>query len=174
MPQFYWENTFDKGSAIEGTPVPLKARSDSFPVQFNNVHDQLTLYRLDEINEDCILGSEFLARVSPFSVDTKKLVFTCIINNHPIELPIFFHSSPKCPSVVHNSEKKLNPAHLLKMERCIVFSETHGNKALDNIKDKLVKECCSESPNAFWKREKYFVSLPFDSQQKIKPMKASA
>ena len=60
------------------------------------------------------------------------------------------------------------------MERGIAFSETQGDKALANIKDKLVKECCYESPNAFWKREKYFVSLPFDPLQKIRPMKASS
>ena len=57
LPQFYWENTSDKGSAIEGTPVPLKAKSEKFLVQFKGVNDHLTLYRLDEISEDCILGS---------------------------------------------------------------------------------------------------------------------
>ena len=60
------------------------------------------------------------------------------------------------------------------MDRCIAFSDIHGEKALANVIAKLVKDCCSESPNAFWKREKYFVSLPFDPLQKIKPMKASA
>ena len=60
------------------------------------------------------------------------------------------------------------------MDRCIAFFYSHCKKSLANITEKLVKECCSESPNAFWKREKYFVSLPFDPLQKIKPMKASA
>ena len=50
----------------------------------------------------------------------------------------------------------------------------HKDKYLDEISAKLIKDCCSESPNAFWKREKYFVILPFDPLQKIKPMKASA
>ena len=45
---------------------------------------------------------------------------------------------------------------------------------LADICEKLKKNCCAESPNAFWTREKYFVSLPFDKQKKIKPMKASA
>ena len=56
----------------------------------------------------------------------------------------------------------------------IAFSDIHGEKALANITAKLIEDCCSESPNAFWTREKYFVSLPFDPLQKIKPMKASA
>ena len=50
----------------------------------------------------------------------------------------------------------------------------HKEKSLADISTKLIKDYCSESPNAFWKREKYFVSLPFDPLQKIKPMKASA
>jgi len=38
----------------------------------------------------------------------------------------------------------------------------------------LKKDCYSDSPNAFWIREKYFVSLPYDPLQRINPMKASA
>ena len=30
LAHFYWENTSDKGSAIEGTPVPLKAKYEIF------------------------------------------------------------------------------------------------------------------------------------------------
>ena len=121
LPHFYWENTSDKGSAIEGTPVPLKAKSEKFPVQFKGVNDQLTLYRLDDISDDCILGSKFLHRVSPCSVDTKKMTFSCIINHQSVELPIFFHSTPKCHTIVQKLEHKPNPAQLSKMERCKVF-----------------------------------------------------
>ena len=50
----------------------------------------------------------------------------------------------------------------------------HKDKYLADIYAKMIKDCCSESPNSFWKREKYFVIFPFDPLQKIKPMKASA
>ena len=63
---------------------------------------------------------------------------------------------------------------LYKMERCIAYAKMHKEKSLADISAKLIKDCCSESPNAFWKREKYFVNLPFDPLQKTKPMKASA
>ena len=59
-------------------------------------------------------------------------------------------------------------------DHCIAFSDIHGEKSLEDIIEKLIKDYCSKSPNAFWTREKYFVSLPFDPLQKIKPMKASA
>ena len=32
LPQYYWEETTDRGSAIEGTPVTLKAKAELFPV----------------------------------------------------------------------------------------------------------------------------------------------
>ena len=60
------------------------------------------------------------------------------------------------------------------MERCKSFSELNGVKVLESISAKLKKDCCSESPNAFWTREQYFVSLPLDPHLKVKPMKASA
>ena len=60
----------------------------------------------------------------------------------------------------------------MKMERSLVFSELHGEKALKDISEKLRKDCCSDSPNAFWTREQYFVSLPYDPTQKVRPMKA--
>ena len=102
------------------------------------------------------------------------MIFYCVINDCTIEIPISFNSVPKCKSLVQKSVQKSNPAQLLKMDRCIDFSNIHGEKSLADITAKLVKDCCSESPNAFWTREKYFVSLPFDPLQKIKPMKASA
>ena len=50
----------------------------------------------------------------------------------------------------------------MKMDRCKVFSEIHGEQALKGITEKIKKYCYSDSPNAFWTREKYFVSLPYD------------
>ena len=90
------------------------------------------------------------------------MIFSCVINDCTIELPIFFNSIPKLHSLVQNPELQSSPTQLLKMDRCIAFSDIHSEKSLASITAKLVKECCSESPNTFWKREKYFVSLPFD------------
>ena len=162
LPSFYWENTSDRGPAIEGTHVPLVAKAENFPIKLKGTNDSLSLYILDDINEDCILGSKFLSRVSPISVDTKKMIFSYVINDCTIELPISLNSVPKCKSLVQNPMQKTNPSQLLKMDHCIAFSDIHGEKSLADITAKLVKYFCSESPNAFWTREKYLVSLPFD------------
>ena len=110
FPSFYWENTSDRGSAIEGTPVPLTMKAENFPIKLKGTNDSLTLYRLDDINEDCILGLEFLSRVNPISVDTKKMIFSYVINDCTIELPISFDSVPKCKSLVQNRVQKTNPS----------------------------------------------------------------
>ena len=122
------------------------------------------MYKLDSISEDCILGSEFLDRVSPNSVDTKKMNFTCILNNQSISLPISFNASHKCQALVHNLVSKPNPAQLSNMDRCKEFSDIHGEKMPAEISEKIKKDCCAENLNAFWKQEKYFVSLPLDQQ----------
>ena len=98
--------------------------------------------------------------------------FTCYIHRRKVILPLSFTSEIKCRSIKEPEDASI--PRLAKMERAIAYSETHGEKMLKEISEKLRKYCCSDIPNAFWKREKYFVTLPYDPLQKIKPMKASA
>ena len=100
------------------------------------------------------------------------MTFTCYINKRKVILPLSFNSEVKCQNITKPDNASI--PRLAKMERAIAYSEIHGEKMLKEISDKLRKDCCSDSPNAFWKREKYFVSLPYDPLQRIKPMKASA
>lgn len=119
LPAFYWEKTADRGSAIEGTPAALTAKAELFPVQFGKVKDKLTVYKLDSITEDCILGSEFLQRVDPFTVNSKDMTFTCYLNNQKVTLPISFNASHKCIAPEQKIVSKQNPAQLSKMEEWI-------------------------------------------------------
>ena len=57
LPPFYWENTSDRGLATEGTSIPLVEKAKNFPIKLKGTSNTLTLYRLYDINEDCILGS---------------------------------------------------------------------------------------------------------------------
>ena len=52
LPSFYWENTTDGGTTINGTPVPLQAKAELFPVNFNGLPDKLTVYRMDDLSEN--------------------------------------------------------------------------------------------------------------------------
>ena len=88
------------------------------------------------------------------------MTFTCYINKRKVTLPLSFHSEVKCLSTEELEDASI--PRLAKMERAIAYSETHGEKMLKEISEKLKKDCCSDSSNAFWKREKYFVSLPYD------------
>ena len=77
------------------------------------------------------------------------MLFSYVINNCTVELPLFFNPSPKCQSLIQKSVQKSNPTQLMKMDHCIPFSDIHGEKSLANITAKLVKYCCSENPNSF-------------------------
>ena len=129
---------------------------------------------MDDLSEDCVLGAEFLHRVNPYLVDHTQMNFTCVLNGHPVSLPISFKSVPKCKITKVKPVHTPNIAQLMKMERSKIFSDVHGEKTLKDIAEKLKRDCCSDSPNAFQNREKYFVSLPYDPLQRINPMKASA
>ena len=42
LPSFYWENTIDCGTTIEGTPVPLTTKEENFPIKLNKTSDAVT------------------------------------------------------------------------------------------------------------------------------------
>ena len=140
LPSFYWENTTDGGIAINGTPVPLQAKFELFPVNFNGIPDKLTVYRMEDLSEDCVLGVEFLHRVNPYLVDHTKMKFTCVLNGQPVSLPISFKSVPKCKITKVKPVHTPNRAQLMKMERSKTFSDVHGEKTLKNIAKKLKKD----------------------------------
>ena len=100
IPLFCWEKSAHHGSAIEGTPVSMTGKVADFPIYISNESEFLSLYRLDSIKEDCILGSEFLLRVSPFSVDNIKMLFSCTVNNQIVVCSLSFESQSKCKVVV--------------------------------------------------------------------------
>ena len=160
LPFYYWEKTFGSGTAIHGTPVPIRGKAEIVPVIFGKSQSKLTFYRLDELKDDCLLGSDFLHQVSPYTLDHDEMTFTCYVNKKRIVLPLSFTSEVKCQAITE--PKNASVPRLAKMEREIAYSETHSEKMLKDISEKLRKDCCSDSPNAFWKREKYFVTLPYD------------
>ena len=90
------------------------------------------------------------------------MTFTCFLNGKKVVLPASRRGARKCLVPIPRAIMHSNPAQLAKMDRSKEFSDVHGEKMLASITEKLKKYCCAESPNAFWKREKYFVSLPFD------------
>jgi hypothetical protein len=57
------------------------------------------------------------------------------------------------------------------MEMCIAYAETHKDKSIAKISAKIEKYCTSKIPNAFWSREKYLISLPFDPLKNTVPQK---
>jgi len=64
--------------------------------------------------------------------------------------------------------------NLTKIQKIVKHLETHGQKALQAISDKLHGDCKTSRPDAFWTREKYFVALPYKEGYIPKAHKASA
>ena len=124
---------------------------------------------MDDLSEDCVLGSNFLHQVNPYLVNHRKCTFTCFMKNKKVVLPLSFRSIPKCRISELPPVSIPNRAQLMKMDRCKVFSEIHGEKALKEITEKLKKDCCSDSPNAFWTHEFFWSHCPMILNRRSDP-----
>ena len=114
------------------------------------------------MNYDCILGSKFLQKFSPTTMDIKNMVFKFWLNGRIFSCPLSFEGRSKCKKSSANPKKveSIGILELYKMKRSIDFSNARKDKALSEITQNFVTQCTSEIQNAFWSREKYFV-LPF-------------
>ena len=73
---------------------------------------------MDDVSEDCVLGSLWLQKVSPYSVDHDKMTFTCKLNGQFITLPMSFQPIRKCKTIEPPVIIQPPLAQLMKMERC--------------------------------------------------------
>ena len=101
------------------------------------------------------------------------MIFTCTINGRRVSTSLYYSASFKCKNLVPQSNPTPSLSELCKMKICIAYAEMHKEYALSEISSKLEKDCTSESPNAFWTIEKYFISLPFNPLEKPKSQKSS-
>jgi hypothetical protein len=79
------------------------------------------------------------------------------------------HISPDTPDTIEETLQDLT-----KIQKIVRHADIHGQEILKDIVQKLKDECTSDFPDAFWTREKYFVSLPYKEGFKDTPQKASA
>ena len=99
--------------------------------------------RLDDLKEDCIIGSAFLHKVGPITVDQPNMIFTFTINDIRVSTSLYYYASFKCKNFVPQYNPYLSLAKLFKMERCIAYVEMHKDSALFEISSKLEKDCNS-------------------------------
>ena len=59
IPTYYWEKTIDGETTINGAPIRLQAKAE-VTINFQNVCRMLTIYRMDDMSEDVVLGSNFI------------------------------------------------------------------------------------------------------------------
>ena len=122
IPSFYWEKANEHDVDIEGTHVQLKGRVPDFPISIGGIKEVLHLNRLDDLKEDCIIGSPFLRKVSPITVDEPNMIFTCIINGRRVSTSLYYTTSFKCKNIVPQSTPTTSLAGLFEMERSIAYA----------------------------------------------------
>ena len=118
-----------------------------------------------------LLGQDFLNDLLPVTFGNGTITFTT--KSGTVELP---SSSDYKVKVAPSEEDQLQHClqDLAKINRIVKNAELHGPQVLENILAKLRTDCTASRPDAFWTREKYFVSLPYKENYTPKPQKASA
>jgi hypothetical protein len=136
----------------------------------NYVPMYVTLYSLD-IGEDILLGHDFVKRHMPLIVNIDSLIF--IVQQNQVKLPMkssyIMRVSPETPNILEYSLQDLT-----KIQKIIRHDDIHGHEFLKDIVQKLRDDCTADFPDAFWTREKYFVSLPYKEGFIDTSQKASA
>lgn len=56
----------------------------------------MSLHRLDEMKDDCVLGSEFINRVSIVVIDAKNMIFKFMVKGCLVSCPMTHSGVPKC------------------------------------------------------------------------------
>jgi len=120
-----------------------------------------------------VLGSNFLELVSPFTIDKQVETFSCCLKGFKLTCPLSFKGTSKCRKKEVHIQPQQNLKDLFKVECVALFANSHGAKAIADLKEKFEATCCLEHPNVYWTREKYFVGLEFRENMAEVPQKAS-
>jgi len=123
------------------------------------------LYSLDT-GADILLGQDFVKRHMPLIVNTDSLCLT--VQQQQVKLPMktnyVIRISPDTPDTIEEDLQDL-----AKIQKIVRHADIHGQEILKDIVQKLKDECTYDFPDAFWTREKYFVSLPYKEGFKDTP-----
>ena len=81
----------------------------------------------------------------------KNMVFKFWLNGRRFSFPLSFEGRSKCKksSIKPKKVESIDISELYKMERSIAFVESHKDKALSEITQKIITQCTSKIPNAF-------------------------
>jgi hypothetical protein len=97
-------------------------------------------YKIDNIRDDYILGSEFLERYNPITIYFKTMMVTLHVASRIEYFPLSYTSTLRCPiNPQANTTSNLVSLilhRLFKFERAIAYVETHMDKTLSNISEK--------------------------------------
>ena len=118
-----------------------------------------------------LLGQDFIKKFMPITIEKNLIIFS--IQGDKVQVPAKSKYTLRVkPDEVSNFDEVVTD--LSKIQKIVKHAEIHGPAILSDIVKKLKNYCIAEDPVAFWLREKYFVSLPFQKEGSIKSKKASA
>jgi hypothetical protein len=129
----------------------------------------VTLYCYDT-GADILLGQDFINKCFPFVIGSNFVQLTVLGKTIKVPNKSCYETRIAVNQTFQQIEK--SASNQIHIQKIIGHTEKHGIEMIKDIKDKIEKYCTSEYPNAFWTREKYFVSLSYKENYTPKPQKA--
>jgi hypothetical protein len=118
------------------------------------------------------LGQDFVNKCLPFVIGSNFVQITVLGKTIKVPSKSCYETRIAVKQTFQQIEK--SASSLIHIQKIIGHAEKHGIEMIKDIKEKIESDCTSDYPNAFWTREKYFVSLPYKEDYIPKPQKASA
>lgn len=106
----------------------------------------------------------------PITIERNLII--CSVQGEKVKVPAKNNFTIRVkPNETNTLEEELTD--LSKVQKIVKHAELHGSTILFDIVNQLKTNCTTDHPDAFWFREKYFVSLPFQKEGSFKAQKAS-
>ena len=167
IPIKFYKKTKQTLFGANGKRLSIRYRLSNAHICNQDICIKQTFILVKDLKEKALLGAPFLSTIYLMRIDNHG------IRTRLLEKEILFKfANPPGERNINTLRDQLiqakeNHVNLLKQEINLVRIEDQlqvkkTQVAIENLKDKIVREVCSNIPNAFWHRKQHEVELPYE------------
>ncbi|GAV65079.1 Peptidase_A3 domain-containing protein [Cephalotus follicularis] len=181
IPTKYFEKTKQKLSTANGENLRVNFKVNDVHICNEGICIKQSFILVKDLDIGIILGQPFLEIIKPFKVTNEgittklfqqKILFT--FNENPITkdinlLKTFSLFKEHSVSIIKTKENQWKQELSNKRFKNQLQNSQIKEKIL-SLKNNIIKNLCSDLPDAFWHRKRHMVSLPYDRPRRKEPV----
>ena len=178
VPTRYYEKTRERLNSANGSQMEIKYKLPKVHICQDDMCFKTSFVLVSNLTDKIILGLPFIYLLYPFTTSNeglsckhlgKKITFKFLVK--PKERDLKFIQEESISKSINLLNCKITHLKFLKEE--VKYQQTEEQlksprvqQKISELKDYLIKNLCSDSPNAFWHRKKHVVRLPYAKEFK--------